>query len=70
MSVAVITGTSNLKSSRGSGAQRTSASELSARPPALAIGLPVALLGGLSVGGLLLLEFALARPAAARSHHA
>jgi hypothetical protein len=35
-------------------------SELSARPPSLAISLPVALLGGLSLGGLLLLELALA----------
>jgi hypothetical protein len=35
-------------------------SELSARPPSLAIGLPVALLVGLSLGGLLLLELALA----------
>jgi hypothetical protein len=34
-------------------------SELSARPPALAISLPVTLLGGLSLGGLLLLELAL-----------
>jgi hypothetical protein len=35
-------------------------SELSARPPSLAISLPVALLGGLDLGGLLLLELALA----------
>src|SRR6266536_6473280 len=35
-------------------------SELSARPPSLAVSLPVALLGGLDLGGLLLLELALA----------
>ena len=35
-------------------------SELSARPPALTIGLPLALLGGLCLGGLALLELALA----------
>ena len=35
-------------------------SELSARPPSPAISLPVALPGGLSLGGLLLLELALA----------
>jgi hypothetical protein len=34
-------------------------SELSARPPSLAISLPVALLGGLDLGGLLLFKFAL-----------
>jgi hypothetical protein len=35
-------------------------SELSARPPALAIGLPVALLGGLDLGPLALFALALA----------
>jgi hypothetical protein len=41
-----------------SGAQRTSAQRVIARPPAFAIGLPVALLGSLDLGGLTLLALA------------